>query len=273
MESYKRFSFATRSVQEASSSMSNSGTSQSSDGQPGTNGSSFPKERADTTNSATSNSSSGTSLINGNSNTQLFTDGAGDNARRANISRLPLAVWRMKNSPTMCRGETSARQGERHKHDVLRLPVLPTTSISRESDFDSVFHESDNETYVKPKDQCERFEWSDIVMDVWRPQRKLSGDNGDNATNRRTAACLRSDWVATEKLEKLAVKEDKRIKKQEIVDVYTGGLNQTPSVPVKAGQRTSAYINRKAKEREIARINSIMIKKILNVKSTLPTRR
>lgn len=279
--------------------------SQSSARRPGSNGSRFlqqadtAEDRADT---GSSTRTTRTDERGNRNNTRVPPAGAGENAQRAFVSRLPLAAWRSERSAstvTACRDDATTVQDGRRTSDVSRLPASPasattttTTTIthsfyggdgwvrprdSRDSDFCSVpfaaFHQSDDETAIGRRQQqssCDdkpepdRFKWSGDVLEDRRLRSTRDDGNGDKGPP--------SHRVAADKLEKLAASGNNTIKKQEVVDAYTEGLKEAPE-QVKGGPRTSSYINRKAKEKEAARINGILFKKLLNVKSTMSSRR
>lgn len=74
-------------------------------------------------------------------------------------------------------------------------------------------------------------------------------------------------WTASDDALKCApVKQSNVEKKRKILDVYKPTTACTPSPKVK----TSSFINRQAKLRETERVNKIIVKKLLNVKSTFP---
>jgi len=72
------------------------------------------------------------------------------------------------------------------------------------------------------------------------------------------------------KHEKLSIKKSKIIKKKQIINLYTDSMNKVknsaPSV-----RKSSSFINRQAKQREIDRTNYILLQKLLRVKASVKT--
>lgn len=153
------------------------------------------------------------------------------------------------------------------------------TSIdSRANDFDSVSSTVLKRPYEKYG--CGD-DMSSLNSSVSPPRRQMvKHTKVDQKTKKNTAKrptngrgdAFQHIWAVTDNALKFAPPIQTAVqKKQQILDIYKKCSDMLPTDSTPSGTlKSSSYINRKAKLKEAERINNIVLKKLLTVKSTVP---